>query len=683
MNNEYFEILFREDSDILWEYNVKGSSISYEINAPSFEVDGKVLQAKLENINLSHKTKLSNGSIQYSYEGKLVDDPDLYLEMIFRIAADNPVVRFQYRLSGDSRKLLTKLSGEDNLSYLGINLAEMNRVKEVQFSQFREDVHSFTLNENDLEDRSFTNELSVMGPMLVAANENYSSLIAYEHGSQVPDAYLHFNLARDKKVKLEAVKGNYYSGQPVGEDNSFETIWFQFAVVEADENYLAEKYRHFVLKYMSQNLESRKPYIFYNTWAYQERNKWWNNKTFLDSMKQERILKEIDVAHQMGIEVFVIDTGWYQKTGDWQVNLDRFSKNLKVIKEKLDDYGMKLGLWFDPTAAAVSSQIVEDNPECIISSGGKQVEPIPIWETEESYKMCLVSKYADEFADRLISLIEEVGVSYFKWDAISQYGCDDPNHWHGNEDNPPEERAACYSFELGRMMIKIVDKVCNACPEAIIDFDITEGGRFVGLGFLSAGKYFLINNGPYYENYDIPVADDKWINMLVYPGQARAWNCRKPLNYDKWIPSILFLTHYLPDDPQSSQIINMASLILGHNGIWGDLLDVSSEGVKLIHDILAVYKQVRDDITESFPVRTGVAGGSPEIHEKIFNGKGAIVIFATARGSYNYVSKNKVEGNYITFGDGIQVELDEEGRASFQFEFEEPGAKIIFFGVDN
>ena len=59
------------------------------------------------------------------------------------------------------------------------------------------------------------------------------------------------------------------------------------------------------------NAESRKPYIFYNTWAYQERNKWWNGKTYLDSMNQDRMLAEIDVAHRMGIDVFVLDTGWY------------------------------------------------------------------------------------------------------------------------------------------------------------------------------------------------------------------------------------------------------------------------------------------------------------------------------------------------------------------------------------
>ena len=154
-------------------------------------------------------------------------------------------------------------------------------------------------------------------------------------------------------------------------------------------------------------------------------------------------------------------------------------------------------------------------------------------------------------------------------------------------------------------MARVVDKLCAACPEAIVDFDITEGGRSVGLGFLSAGKYFLINNGPYNDNYDLKPPADGNVNLFFFPGPARAWVCRTPLTYDKWVPSVLFLTHYLPDDPRASQELNIASLVLGQNGIWGDLLRVSDEGIARFGAALAAYKQVRDDITRATLLRTG------------------------------------------------------------------------------
>ena len=553
MKNDLLELATLPGGKALWRLRVAASGKSYDVLPPRFEVDGKEVEAMVSEFTETAPPKqLPNGCTEHVIEGPLAADAGLALRIVFRIAEGSPVVRFRYvlyvlRSSGERR--LTKSSGRDDLVYLRLLLAEAPRVKEVRFSEFRETVHSFCLSEQAVADRAFENELAVMGPMLVAEDGPNTMLVAYEHGSQTPDAFVEYRLKPDRTVELAAVKGNYWSDRLVGPDAPFETIWFQLAAVEGDEDKLAGAYRAFVLKHMSLNTESRRPYVFYNTWAYQERNKWWNDKMFLDSMHQERILAEVDVAHRMGIDVFVLDTGWYEKTGDWRVNMKRFPDGLKAVREKLNGYGMKLGLWFNPLAAAATSAMLEGHRDCVMSHNGHVGDPQPVWETEKSHTMCLVSRYADAFADELIRLVKEVGVTYFKWDAIGQYGCSDPGHLHGTGANSVRERADCYAFELGRSMIHVVDRLCEACPEAIVDFDVTEGGRFVGLGFLAAGKYFLMNNGPYYNNYDVPYDGTRWSNFFVYPGAARTWICREPLSFDKWIPSVLFLTHYLPDDP--------------------------------------------------------------------------------------------------------------------------------------
>ena len=200
-------------------------------------------------------------------------------------------------------------------------------------------------------------------------------------------------------------------------------------------------------------------------------------------------------------------------------------------------------------------------------------------------------------------------------------------------------------------MAHVVDRLGAACPEAIVDFDITEGGRCVGLAFLAAGKYFLINNGPYYGSYDIPSMVGNWCNIFVHPGQARGWICRTPLTFDKWLPSTLFLTHYLPDDPAESQRLNIASLILGQNGIWGDLPQLSADGIQHFASLLGKYKQVRDAITASDPEVTGLVGGL-EIHEKIAraSGQGVIAIFATATGTYRYLQQTATQLRLLVHG---------------------------------
>jgi alpha-galactosidase len=389
------------------------------------------------------------------------------------------------------------------------------------------------------------------------------------------------------------------------------------------------------------------------------------------------------IAISRGIDVFVLDTGWYEKTGDWTVSKKRFPDGLKAVKQKLDGYGMQLGLWFGPTTAAVSSRVVRDHPEWRVSWNGKVGEPKEVWETEPSYKMCMVSGYADAFADELIRLAREVGVIYFKWDAIAQYGCNDPHHNHGDESNSPQERSDSYAFQLVQYMSRVADKVAAAVPGAIVDFDVTEAGRAMGLAFLSTGKYFLINNGPYYQNYDVPIDLARTnSNLFFHQGPARTWIARSPLTFDQWIPSTLFLTHYFPDDPKQWQEVDVASLILGQNGIWGDLLNVSDAGVAFIGSTLARYKQVRDDITDSDPVVTGLVSASPEIHEKISSttGRGAVVIFATEPGKYQYITSHKVVAEHWT-SDGVSVARDDAGRARIEADFDKPGAKILFFGV--
>lgn len=687
MENNLFKIELVGSERCLWRYVVKVTNQAFDIAPPRFEVEGKLTSAALEAIGQTQDpTVLSNGVTEFWYMADVPSDEGLQLTLVFRVAPDNPVVRFRYELASRSLTRLTKEQGRDNAIFAGLSLSSRFHYREVRLSEFNESVHSFVLTEHELKPSAFEHGLTAMGPILTATDEQHALLIAYEHGSQVPDAFVDFQLAHDRSVALEAVKGTYHAGQALNAEQSLNTVWFQFAAIAGDQEALARRYRSFVLEAMTLNAESRKPYVFYNTWNYQERNQAWNGASYLDSMHQDRMLAEIEVAHRIGIDVFVIDTGWYQKTGDWQVDETRFPDGLEAIRARLDQYGMKLGLWFSPTKAAVSSRMLNEHMDCRQSMDGRVAEPQTVWETEESYNMCLASRYWEAFADELIRLNRALGVTYFKWDAIHQYGCDDPHHWHGTATNSLQERADCYAFELGRYLTHIVDRVCQACPEAIVDFDVTEGQRGMGLGFLSAGKYFLVNNGPYYQSFDDPAyapGGGMGANVFVFPGPARARVCRTPLGYDKWLPSVLFLTHYLPDEPETSQITNLASLVLGQNGVWGDLLEVSSEGVRLFGHVLGLYKQIRDDITQSSPVLTGFIGGSPEIHEKIHRetGRGVVAAFAAAAGKYIYVTKKAVADAHWS-NEGVSITRDAEGRACIELTFQQPGAKLIFFGVE-
>ena len=648
-------------------YDLAGESI--ELGWPCFLLDNGRTGAP-ENWALESETAVSPAIRQYAFAGSLPGG--LTLKMELRTAAGSPIIRFRYILSATEPRAMVGTDGRD-LTYLSYPASPDAKQTEIRFSNYDSVIHGYCLNELP----AFDYEDEVMGPILAEERAPISLLTAYEHGSMYPDKFIAF-VREGGELRLRSVRYNYPNGRSLM-DRPYETVWLQFGAVPGDIDALAKAYRDFQLRYATMNLESRKPYIFYNTWAYQERNRFWNHRTYLSSMNEERMEQEIDVAHRMGVDVFVIDTGWYVKTGDWEADADRFPNGIRRVADMLEARGMKLGLWFNPTAAAATSRILQANRKAMATRGGRPVGPFPVWETEESYLMCLVSDYWEAFADRLIELADRYNVRYFKWDAVDMYGCEDPNHWHGGLNNAPDELRGCYAFEVGRSLSRVVDKLCRAHPDAIVDMDITEAHRYFGLGFLSSGKFFTMNNGPYYENYDIRVPEDVWTNIFVQPGPARTWIMRRNLSYDKWIPSVLMMAHYLPDEPRHSQLLNLASLILGQNGIWGDLLSLSEEGVDYFAQVLAVYKRLRDAITEAYPRVTGQPGQAFEAHEKLreADGQGVVVLFANQAGDYEYRLHGRAAARETIFGEATVQRRGDQVR--LRARFDRPGAVIAFF----
>jgi alpha-galactosidase len=671
-----------EFSDAL--FTLSNHDLSCQILSPVFEVDG-VERGPFTFVEEGEHRDLLHGGQEVELRYRAEGEPNLNLIVTVRSYPESAVLRLRYTLTADIPCTLSKQGGRDRLTYLAVTGAWRERaLTEIQLSHFEPVVHSYLPH---LETRAVDDVgrgTPLVGPIVVLHGHDRSLLIAYEHGADHPQSFLEYTLSSDGHVlSLDASKGNYYDGQPLGPDVAWTSVWLELALLPGPLDDMLRAYRHFVLHEMAENLESRRPYLYYNTWNYQERVHYFERKPYLEPMHQERIMAEIDVAHRLGIDVFVIDTGWYGKTGDWLVNTDRFPDGLKAVKAKLDAYGMKMGLWFNPIVAALTSAVYTDHPEYEMTRGGQPHWRGPIWETEESTNMCLVSDYADFFIETLVRLYRELGVSYFKWDAIGQYGCDSPLHHHGTEANAPEERADCYAFMMGNVMIRIVEAVTQRCPDAIVDFDITESGRFVGLGFLAVGKYFLVNNGPYFHDFDLPkhvTVDPDTINVFFYPGAARPRVCRQGIRYDGVIPSILFLTHYLPDPPTSSQRNSVASLVLGGNGIWGDLLALDEADVANLSEHLVNYKQVAEAVTRAYPRRRGFIGSSPEVHEKLEpeTASGLVVFLTVTPCTVTHLTQPLQLGELREIRGADHWKRTPEGRLEITVNLERNDARVVY-----
>jgi alpha-galactosidase len=698
MESPLVSIVLNENGQSLWTYMDKKSGMKGAILFPTFEVDGNEIFISVKEFTpLGKPIVQRNGAVEHRWQGTVKQAPGITIEMIFRIADDSPIVRFKYALKSDHPIKLTKSKEHDAITYASLSFSNFSLAKEIRLSEFNELTHSYCPGEYVVDERHFANSQSLMGPILAGQGDQTSLIIAYEHGSQVPDAFISFGLSPDRTVKIQAVKGNYHAGRIIDTDHPFETIWFQFGMAEGTVDDMAKAYRHFILHRFSNNVKSRKPYIYYNTWNFQERDKYWNGKSTNERFDTNHLLKDIEFAHRIGIDVYVIDAGWSNKAGDWTIDEKRFPDRLKDIKALLDKYNMKLGLWFNPTHASIQSDLYKKHADDEVQWKGQGRD-----NQHDTRRLCLATSYADSFANALIRLHHETGAVYFKLDGVEQHTCDSPDHGHGTMDNSEQERDDCAAFAIASAMIRINEKVGESCPDIIIDFDVTEACRNFGLGFLSGGKYFLHNNGPYFGNFYHKTGEDGNWNLFFNPGPARPWICRSGIEFDKWIPSVLFLSHFFaddspaegwtipfwtvhkadPDDGSESQMANIASVLLGANGIWGDLSTISDKGIDRISTILNLYKQVRDDITESTVLRYGTRGSSPEIYEKINpqTGKGMVVMFANQRGEYSYITNAAVDKNTWK-SQGTDVAFVNQGKVHVSSAFSKPGARIVFFGV--
>lgn len=675
------------EKGVLFTLNHLGEpGVSVRVKGPEFEVNGQP-RGGFTFESQGEPQPLPRGGVQQDLLFCSPGVPDLTLQVRLRHYPGSPILRLQYRLTAAAEARLTKNEKMDHLRYFSLEAGWLGGtdLTEYQLSHFDPVAHSYMPNTEFHPAAALKAGLSFVGPIAWLHTEAQTLLAAYEHGADHPDSFFDFHFDRQEgnpRLSLTARKGNYYSGQILTPKIGWESAWLELGLETQPLALFLRRYRQFFLDEVCENLESRQPYIYYNTWNYQERNRYFNGRPYLETMHYAQMMAEVEIAHRLGVDVFVIDTGWYVKTGDWQVNRERFPEGLQQVRRKLEGYGMKLGLWFNPTVAALTSRLFREHPEFQMTRAGEPLWQGPIWETEESTSMCLASGYADEYIETMVRLHEELGVSYFKWDAVGQYGCDSALHKHGTLDNSPQERADCYAYQMGREMIRIVEEVTRRCPGAIVDFDITEGGRFVGLGFLSVGKYFLVNNGPYFSDFDIPRTvkmEPDTINVFFYPGAARPRVCRQGYKFDPVVPSILFLTHYLPDAPALAQDNSLAALALGGNGLWGDLRGLSEADIQYIAAFLADYKQVGAAVVRANPLVRGYPGSSPEIHEKLdpHTASGLVAFFTVKEGAFTHLTQ-PLDVERVVEVKGADAWEAVDGRLRITVRLGRDGARVVW-----
>ncbi|MFC9503183.1 alpha-galactosidase [Streptomyces sp. NPDC057002] len=143
----------------------------------------------------------------------------------------------------------------------------------------------------------------------------------------------------------------------------------------------------------------------------------WEATEFDISEEQQRALAERAAA--MGVELFVVDDGWFGSRtsdraglGDWTPNPDRFPGGLKPLADHVHGLGMRFGIWVEPEMVNADSDLYRAHPDWVqYQSGRKRTE------FRNQLVLNLAREDVQEYLwEQLDGLLSSAPIDYVKWD---------------------------------------------------------------------------------------------------------------------------------------------------------------------------------------------------------------------------------------------------------------------------
>ena len=145
-------------------------------------------------------------------------------------------------------------------------------------------------------------------------------------------------------------------------------------------------------------------------------NNW--EATYFD-FTEERLISLAQKAKDSGVELFVLDDGWFGERnhdlaglGDWVANPSRLPEGITGLAQKIEDLGMKFGLWFEPEMVNEDSDLYRKHPDWIIQTPNRTVS-----RGRHQYVLDFSrNEVVDCIYQMMSKILREAKVSYIKWD---------------------------------------------------------------------------------------------------------------------------------------------------------------------------------------------------------------------------------------------------------------------------
>lgn len=215
-------------------------------------------------------------------------------------------------------------------------------------------------------------------------------------------------------------------------------------------------------------------------WQHKERpiliNNW--EATYFD-FNERKLLELAEAAKDLGIELFVLDDGWFGKRnddktslGDWFENIKKLPSGLPELSKKINEIGLEFGLWVEPEMISVDSELYSAHPEWVMKHPNRN----PSFGRNQ-----LVLDLANpEVIEYLYKVLKNVfikaNVKYVKWDNNKNF-----SDQYSNYLPIEKQKELAHRYVLG--LYNLLERLKNDFPQVLFESCSSGGNRF-DLGML-------------------------------------------------------------------------------------------------------------------------------------------------------------------------------------------------------
>ena len=192
------------------------------------------------------------------------------------------------------------------------------------------------------------------------------------------------------------------------------------------------------------------------------------------NFNEEKILQIARRAKELGVEMLVLDDGWFGKRntdncslGDWVVNPEKLPGGLNGLSDRLHDLGLKFGLWFEPEMISPDSDLYRAHPDwCLHVAGRARVEMRNQLILDLSRK-----EVQDYIIESVSAVLESARIEYVKWDM--NRNMTEP---FSGAQTPERQKETQHRYMLG--LYRVLEEITARFPEILFESCSGGGGRF-------------------------------------------------------------------------------------------------------------------------------------------------------------------------------------------------------------